>query len=603
MAAADNVGQLHRLFGRHPKGCLSFGNILIMIACHATRLTTLEWLRTGVRRQVGRRLGMGGWMRRVVAALGLVLWCVLFALPSSAAGKVALVIGNSNYEHVAQLPNPKNDADDVAAALDHIGFSVTKETDVTFDGLRRALSAFARDAAQADMAIVFFAGHGIEVDKHNFLLPTDANLESDLDVNFQTVPLDMVVDAVSRAHGLRMVFLDACRNNPFANRMRMSDATRSIGRGLSPIEPKGSTIVFYSARDGTVASDGSGRNSPYSQALLKYLPQADLDVDKMLRKVREDVMEATNGIQEPTSYGLLPSKDIFLFQSRSAVSLVENAKADAPSPTVPPVPPADQAATEWAAIENTNSPAMLLIFIQAHGDTVYAKYAQARLAELQERERQSQQVSAQQQPAQPTFPAPNQVSSQQYNVASAAPVLPSRHWYLATYSNMDFYGGDLYSKGLASASLDQCAQICAGNLSCKLFTYNREKNRCFPKSGYSYAQIMTGAQAGYFFESERRDQAPTFRAEWEIFVKADLLGGDHYSARANSYDDCLLMCKSDQSCRAFSYVPFGKSKSCWIKTFAATLPTRSQKTERGIVSGRRVDATVQPDGVYDTAAR
>ncbi|MCA0034078.1 MULTISPECIES: caspase family protein [unclassified Mesorhizobium] len=518
-----------------------------------------------------------------------------------AADKVALVIGNSNYDHVGLLPNPKNDADDVAAALEGVGFSVRKATDVTFDQMRQALGAFSHDAAQADMAVVFFAGHGIEVDKHNFLLPTDAKLESDLDVNFQTVPLDMVVDAVSRAHSLRLVFLDACRNNPFANRMRLSDATRSIGRGLSPIEPKGSTIVFYSARDGTVASDGSGRNSPYSQALLKYLPQADLDVDKMLRKIRDDVLKATNNVQEPTTYGLLPSEDIFLVQSRSAVSLVEKPKGDDPPVTVPAAIPVDPAATEWAAIENLESPAILRTFIQAHGDTVYGKYAEARLAELQERERQRQQTG-EQQSSQPPPASQASLQSPQYNIPSTTPA-PPRHWYLATYSNVDFYGGDLYSKGLESASLDQCAQTCAANLSCKLFTYNSAKNRCFPKSEFSYAQIMSGAQAGYFFESERRDQAPTFRAEWEIFVKADLLGGDNYSARASSYDDCLLMCKSDQSCRAFSYVPFGKSKSCWIKTFAATLPTYSQKTERGIVSGRRADMVVRADGVYDTAAR
>ncbi|MBN9222424.1 MAG: caspase family protein [Mesorhizobium sp.] len=546
-------------------------------------------------------------MHRVVAALALVLWCIAFALPASAASRVALVIGNSNYQHVGQLPNPKNDADDIAATLERIGFTVRKATDVTFDGMRQALSVFSHDAAQADMAVVFFAGHGIEVDKHNFLLPTDAELESDLDVSFQTVSLDMVVDAVSRAHSLRLVFLDACRNNPFANRMRLSDATRSIGRGLSPFEPKGTTIVFYSARDGTVASDGSGRNSPYSQALLKYLPQADLDVDKMLRKVREDVLKATNGAQEPTAYGLLPSDDIVLVPSRSAVSLVENSSSQAP----PPAPAVDQAAAEWTTIDNTDSQAILQTFIQAHGDTFYAKYAQARLAELQERDKQRQQSldqqSGQQQPAQPTLQQASQDSlqsaQQQYNVSSAAPTPQSRHWYLATYSNVDFYGGDLYAKGLESASLDQCAQTCAGNLSCKLFTYNSAKNRCFPKSGFSYAQIMSGAQAGYFFESERRDQAPAFKAEWEIFVKADLLGGDKYFARAPSYDDCLLMCKSDQSCRAFSYVPFGKSKSCWIKTFAAALPTYSQKTERGIVSGRRVDMVVRADGVYDTAAR
>ena len=162
--------------------------------------------------------------------------------------------------------NPLNDAADVGAALGRLGFEVTRLVNADRGSLRRGLQEFSLAASAAEVAVVFYAGHGIEVDRRNFLIPVDARLASDQDVEFEAVPLELVSRAVAPASGLRLLILDACRENPFATRMQRSGATRSIGRGLTRVEPPGETLVAYAAREGTTASDGDGRNSPYSTA-------------------------------------------------------------------------------------------------------------------------------------------------------------------------------------------------------------------------------------------------------------------------------------------------------------------------------------------------
>ena len=149
------------------------------------------------------------------------------------------------YAHAPVLANPLNDANDIGATLDRLGFEVTTLENAEYDAMRRGLRAFTRAAATAEIALVFYAGHGIEVDKRNFLVPVDARLLSDADVEFETVPLDLLSRAVERAKGLRLIILDACRDNPFAVAMQRADATRSIGRGLASVESSGETLVAY----------------------------------------------------------------------------------------------------------------------------------------------------------------------------------------------------------------------------------------------------------------------------------------------------------------------------------------------------------------------
>ena len=249
-------------------------------------------------------------MVMVVAAVGLLSFFA--TAPLSAAPRVALVIGNASYEHAPALANPLNDAADMGAALERLGFAVTRLENGSDAEMRRGLNEFRRAASASEVAVVFYAGHGIEVDGRNFLVPVDARLATDQDVEYEAIPLELAQRAVERASGLRLVILDACRENPFAVSMQRAGATRSIGRGLARVEPSGETLVAYAAKEGTVASDGDGRNSPYSEALLRFLEEPNLEVMFMLRKVRDAVLASTGGSQEPFWYGSLSSRGVYL---------------------------------------------------------------------------------------------------------------------------------------------------------------------------------------------------------------------------------------------------------------------------------------------------
>ena len=248
-------------------------------------------------------------MRSLGALVVAGLAFVLVALPSVALadGRVALVVGNGSYAHIGRLSNPENDAADMSAALRRLGFEVTTELDLDLGELNSALRAFTRRSAGADVSLVFYAGHGLEVDRVNYLLPVDARLERDTDVRFETVTLEDVLAATAGA-ALRLVILDACRNNPLASSMQRTDARRSISRGsfgdLDESLLGDETLVAYAAAAGTTAADGRGsRNSPYNAALLAHLEQP-LELTAVFRGVRRQVLRAT-GSQRPWEYGSL----------------------------------------------------------------------------------------------------------------------------------------------------------------------------------------------------------------------------------------------------------------------------------------------------------
>lgn len=227
--------------------------------------------------------------------------------------RVALVIGNSGYQNVSALPNPKKDAERFGKALEAVGFtSVTIVEDLTNEGFNTALRKFARAADGADWALVYYAGHGIEVNNTNYLVPVDATLAVDRDLEFEATPLDRVVRSVEGATKLRMVILDACRENPFDAKMARTTSTRSVSRGLARVEPDGGTLIAYSAKAGQVALDGDGDNSPFVTALTTRMQTPGLEIGKLFRLVRDDVMAATGRKQEPFLYGSLPAEDIFM---------------------------------------------------------------------------------------------------------------------------------------------------------------------------------------------------------------------------------------------------------------------------------------------------
>ena len=217
-------------------------------------------------------------MRSVRSLVVVVLAVVVLAVPVVvlADGRVALVVGNSTYAHIGRLPNPENDAADMSAALRRLGFEVTTQFDADRVELTEALRAFTRRSAGADVSLVFYAGHGIEMDGVNYLVPVDARLERDVDVRYETVTLEDLLASTLGA-SLRLVILDACRNNPLARSMQRTAASRSVSGGsfgdLNEDLLGGETLVAYAAAAGTTAADGRGRTSPYSAALLSYLEQ------------------------------------------------------------------------------------------------------------------------------------------------------------------------------------------------------------------------------------------------------------------------------------------------------------------------------------------
>ena len=258
--------------------------------------------------------------------------------------RVALVIGNSAYKNVPILPNPANDAGDVAAALKRLGFAVNLITNASFDEMRRGLIALGRDAAGADMAAVYFAGHGMEISGENWLIPVDAELKRDTDAENEAVSLRSVMLQVANTASLGLVILDACRNNPFAVKMQRSLALRAATRdGLGRIEPVGNVLVAYAARDGTTALDGDGRNSPFATALLHNIEIPGVEVTFMFRNVRDDVMEATRNEQQPFVYGSLSRRAIYLSGPPSSADQASTKQANTalpppPSPAVPGPP-------------------------------------------------------------------------------------------------------------------------------------------------------------------------------------------------------------------------------------------------------------------------
>lgn len=251
-------------------------------------------------------------INRMLAAAALAAALIVMAAHAHAAGRVAFVVGNSAYQHVSILPNPSSDADAIAAALSRLDFAVTLRKNLSKAEFERELADFSEQALGADMALVYYAGHGMELNGQNYLIPTDASLKADLRVKFETVSLDNVLAAVESARGLKIVLLDACRDNPFMRTMTRQLATRSIGRGLARVEAAPGVLVSYAAAAGTVAEDGAGDHSPYTDALLRHIEEPGLELNLLFRKVADEVQERTNGRQTPYEYGRLPGTNIYL---------------------------------------------------------------------------------------------------------------------------------------------------------------------------------------------------------------------------------------------------------------------------------------------------
>ena len=274
----------------------------------------------------------------VLAAFCLTLAAApMLAQPAAAQKRVALVVGNGGYTHAAALSNPANDAADMSDALKEVGIEVILGLDLdkrAFDGKVRD---FAGALADADTGIFFYAGHGLQVAGRNYLVPVDAQLRSERDLDFEAVALDFILKQMEldRESKTNIVFLDACRDNPLARNLARSMGTRSanIGRGLAQVQTGVGTFIAYSTQPGNVALDGTGRNSPFTAALAKNMKAPGRNLTAVMIDVRKEVLSVTNGKQVPWDHSALTG-DFFFHLASAPASL----------PKVAPAPPGSDSA-------------------------------------------------------------------------------------------------------------------------------------------------------------------------------------------------------------------------------------------------------------------
>ncbi|HRY06019.1 MAG TPA: caspase family protein [Hyphomicrobiaceae bacterium] len=252
-----------------------------------------------------------------LCALLLSVWTLAAGIcQASAETRVALVVGNASYAHTTALTNPLNDAHDMTAALKAIGFDVVEATDADKSSLDSALRSFADKLSNADVALFFYAGHGLQVGAQNYLVPIDATLRNERDLQFEAVSLDFIMRQmeIDREGKTTIVILDACRDNPLARNLARSMGTRSaaVGRGLAAAATGLGTFIAYATQPGNVALDGKGRNSPFTTALKRHLKTKGRNLNATMIAVRNDVVAATDGRQVPWDHSALAHDFYFI---------------------------------------------------------------------------------------------------------------------------------------------------------------------------------------------------------------------------------------------------------------------------------------------------
>ncbi|TCP43303.1 SUMF1/EgtB/PvdO family nonheme iron enzyme [Rhodovulum marinum] len=300
--------------------------------------------------------------------IGIVL-LVMSALPGLADRRVALVIGNGAYRAAPELPNPTNDARAITAALEEIGFEVTAGLDLDGAGLRAAIRDFSRRAEGADLALFFYAGHGIQMAGRNYLIPTDAALEREGDVELYAMPLDLVIAGMERSAKTNVVLLDACRDNPFetqlARSMGRARSAALLGRGLAPVETVGGIFVGFATDPGKVAYDGAGDHSPFTEAVLDHVATEGLEINQMMTRVRADVFDTTAGRQRPWSTSSL-LRELYLTPAEA-----------------PPPDDTERDIALWQALGEAAGPAGYRAYLDAFPRGIFAEVARARLGQFE----------------------------------------------------------------------------------------------------------------------------------------------------------------------------------------------------------------------------
>ena len=293
----------------------------------------------------------------------LIAFVALAATPSLAQDKrIALVIGNAAYKHTPPLKNPRNDAIDMTAKLKDIGFTVIEGRDLDKAAMDRTVRDFAEKLAGADVGLFFYAGHGLQVGGRNYLVPTDAKLKTASAIDFEMVRLDLVHRTMERESATNILIMDACRDNPLARNLARALGTRSsqIGRGLATVESGEGTLISFSTQPGNVALDGTGRNSPFAEALLKHIGAPGDDLPTVLINVRNDVMKATARRQVPWEHSAMTARFFFI----------------PPAPTLKSTPENLELAF-WMSVKDSTAPQVLGSYLERFPEGEFAPVARA----------------------------------------------------------------------------------------------------------------------------------------------------------------------------------------------------------------------------------
>lgn len=309
-------------------------------------------------------------MGRLLAFLVLLLTTIASAHGGAGPRKIALVIGNSAYRNTVELPNPRNDATAMAAKLKRLGFDTELVNDGGKQAMEDAIRRFGSRSEGAYVALFFYAGHGMQANGVNYLVPVDAKLSSERDLKYQMIKLSDILDEMDEAQ-VKLVFLDACRDNPLSRSLAARNRSAGIGRGLAPVDAATGTLISYATKDGKTAEDGEGDHSPYTAALLAHA-EDPVDLAIMLRRVRERVVKATQSRQEPWEYGSLVGGELYLAGAGPA-------PAAAPPPVAGGVDPVTVELEFWNSIKTSGDPEDFAAYLRQYPEGKFALLAQNRL--------------------------------------------------------------------------------------------------------------------------------------------------------------------------------------------------------------------------------
>ncbi len=463
---------------------------------------------------------MGMISRSVSAFMVLACW-LLAGVPALAEKRVALVIGNGQYQNIEVLKNPANDASAIRQALTSRGFEVSFGVDLDREKMADLVARYETAASNADVALIYYAGHAVQIDGENYLLPVDVNAEKQYTVRINSIKLSDIYESVGSEVDTSLLFVDACRNDPFKGRGLRGTGT--VSRGLAPVQPlrtKNGSFVGFATESGEVASDGDGINSPYTEAILKHIHTPDIDIDVMMSRVGDYVRSATGGKQTPSRVSSLSSRG-FKFNPESL-----------PVPTEVPAPTQNSGQCSpvveealWRTAETIKTVEGYKRFLEVCPSSALAPEAYKRNAELVNKPK----------------------------------------WYLALYEGVDFWGMDIEEKGIETETAENCARACAANTSCKVFTFVPDKKVCYLKTDMDIPILQKGILSGVFIERPGSGpdipEAPIIETRFSAFPGLAHRGPINMNwqpSGVSTVDACLRSCDQEDSC---IFVTFGERQS------------------------------------------